>query len=258
MERRQALHMRMRETEARIRLLETQLQTTQRLATLGTTTCLAAHEFNNLLMLMANWAEQALHRPDDMEFMRRALEKTVQHCNHASRIVESMMSLVRSSASEVQEVDVAELVADSLRCLGRDLEKDGIRVRTEIEEGLSLWTSPGQLQQVVVNLIVNARQAMLAGGGTLRILARGEDGRVRIEVADTGCGMEPAVLERAFEPFFTTKADTTKPDQRGTGLGLAICKDIVEAHGGAISVASEAGAGTVFTLVLPRGDGQEG
>ena len=253
-ERRQALHLRARESEARIRLLEAQIQATQKLATIGTTTCLAAHEFNNLLMVMINWAQQALQRQDDVEFMRRALHKTVEHCNHAARIVESMMSLVRASAEQRQNVDIAELVQNCLQALGRDLQKDSISVRLDLEPGLHLHIAPGQLQQVLVNLIVNARQAMLdTGGGTLTIAARLRDhDSIRIQVTDTGPGMTAAVRERVFEPFFTTRTDPTRPENQGTGLGLAICRDLVESEGGSITVDSEPGRGAAFTINLPR------
>jgi len=251
-EQRRGLHLQLRENEARLHLLQQQIQTAQKLAVLGATTCLAAHEFNNLLMVIVNYAEQALGRPDDAAFMRKALEKTIQHCNHAARIIASMMSLVRESAGGREDVPVRSVVDDALLCLGRNLRQDAIRVDVAAPDDLTAYAVRGQLQQVLVNLILNARQALLQRGGRLTITARpGTNGAVEIEVADTGCGIEPAHLQRIFEPFFSTKAQADQPDQRGMGLGLTICKEIVEAHGGRISVQSQLGAGTAFTVALP-------
>jgi len=277
---RHSLHRQLRDNENRIAELEGQLIGTQKLATLGTMACLVAHEFNNILSPMINYAELALRHEDDQPLMRKALAKTIQHGNRAAAIIESMLGLVRDHNQQSQAVEVAALVEDCLQCLGRDLAKDRIKVSLAIPSDLQAYGVPSQLQQVLLNLIINARQAMLTCGGALVIGAhpvragegdasggaKGEgvedrveqagsrtSGWVDIYIKDTGCGIEAEIAERIFEPFFSTKADASRPDARGTGLGLAVCKQIIEAHQGCITLESTPGEGTTFTLRLPGG-----
>ena len=111
----------------------------------------------------------------------------------------------------------------------------------------------GQLHQVILNLIINARQAMLERGGKLTIEAGPQsDGKFEIKITDTGCGIPPENLNKIVDPFFTTKTDSPDPDKMGTGLGLLACSNIIENHGGTISVISEPGCGSTFTIMLPQ------
>ena len=111
-----------------------------------------------------------------------------------------------------------------------------------------------QLEQVLLNLLINARHAMLGKGGTLTVKAqRLDDGETRLQVIDTGPGIPQRLMAKIFQPFFTTKATARRGEAKGTGLGLAICKDIIEHHKGRIQVQSEVGKGTTFNIYLPVG-----
>ena len=223
------------------------------MATLGTLSCMAGHEFNNVLLLIIDYAELALRNSDDSELALKALRNTVKHGNRAATMVRSMLGAGRDQSPDPAPVNIATLVDECFQCLVRDLAKDGITVTLDIPADLTVTAVPGQLQQVILNLIINARQAMLDSRGTLSITATQSDhaANVQITIADTGPGIAPDILETIFEPFFTTKADADRPDRQGSGLGLAICKDIIEDHQGAISVTSEPGKGATFTITLP-------
>jgi len=251
-EQRQAIHLRLSENEARIDALQEQLMAAQKLATMGTMACLVAHEFNNILLPMINYAELALRHQDDIKLMRKALTKTIKHGNRAAAVVQSMLGLVRNQAKDFQNVPLATMVAECFSSLARDFAKDKITVKINISDDLKVQVIPSQMQQVLVNLIVNARQAMLETGGILTIEARRkDDAGVQIEISDTGCGIESSVVDKIFEPFFSTKTNASRPDQQGTGLGLSICKDIIENHNGSIKVSSQPKQGTRFTITLP-------
>ena len=250
-ERRQSLHRQVEDNERHIADLERQLQSLQKLSAIGTTACMAAHEFNNILLTIINYSEQALKRQDDPEFVQKALEKTVQHSNHATAIINGMLDLASKDSVEPKPVQLASLVQECFHCLGRDFSKDKITVKVNIDRNLSVLTVPGELQQVLLNLIINARQAMRERGGILTVEAIDrKDGSTQIKVTDTGCGIKADNLEKIFEPFYTTKTDASLPDQRGTGLGLAVCRNIIESNSGSISVSSESGRGTTFIISL--------
>ena len=247
---RQSLHGQLRESETRIGALEEQIRATQKMATMGTMACLVAHEFNNILMPMINYAELALQHEDDEALVRKALEKTIEHGNRASLVIQSMLGLVRDQGGERRQVMLADLLDETLQCIARNLSKDQITVERQIPEGFQVYVVPGQLLQVMLNLIINARQAMLEGGGILHVEACEQENMAMIRLRDSGCGIEPELIDQIFEPFVSTKADAELPDQRGTGLGLMVCRNIIEAHGGRIEVQSKPGQGATFTMWL--------
>ena len=249
---RQSLHERVRAGEARIDALEKQIRKTQKLASLGTLSCLVAHEFNNLLTPIVNYARLALRNPDDTPLVQKALQKALKQGDVAAHIVQSMLGFARDDASSVETVRITQLVDECFQCLARDLSKDRITVACNIPHDLTVEVSPGLLQQVILNLIINARHAMLERGGTLTIEAGLLDfDTLRVTVADTGCGMPEEVLGRIFEPFFSTKGDSDDQGSGGSGLGLSVCRDIIESYNGTIDVASSPGEGTTFTLTIP-------
>ncbi len=136
--------------------------------------------------------------------------------------------------------------------LARDPQKDGIALRVHIPTDLCVKGDDVQLEQVLLNLMINARQAMIGKGGSLTIKASVvEQNEVKIQVSDTGPGIPENLMSKIFQPFFTTKGTTRKDESRGTGLGLAICKDIIEHHKGRIVVESQVGQGTTFNIYLP-------
>jgi len=246
------MHQQLRENQLRIDHLEEQIRATQKMATLGTMACLVAHEFNNILTPMINYSELALQNQDDVDLMRKALMKTIEHGNRAAVVIQSMLGVVRDQGNERKTVGLLKIVDESLACLGRDLNKDQITVKRDIPGDLTVQAIPSQLLQVFLNLFVNARQAMAEAGGKLSVQGRGErDGWVVVEISDTGCGIQSDMVDKIFEPFVSTKTQARQSDQKGTGLGLMVCKDIIEKHGGTIDVCSDPGAGTTFIIRLP-------
>ena len=148
---------------------------------------------------------------------------------------------------------MGELIDEIFTCLCRDFTKDGIIVEIRVPDDISVYVIPVQIQQVLMNLILNARDAMLPGGGVLTIRAAETAETVIIEVADTGQGIDPSNLINIFETFYTTKTDKASPAERsGSGIGLAFCKMIIDGHKGCISVESEPGQGSTFKIVLPK------
>ncbi|MCP4712814.1 MAG: sensor histidine kinase [Planctomycetes bacterium] len=249
--RRQSLHLQMQENAAHISALEEQVVSAQKLASLGTMACLVAHEFNNILVPMINYAELALKHEDDTQLMRKALEKTIKHGNRAATIIQSMLGMVRDQTQTPQEVKIIDLINDCFQLMARDLKKDRILVKINVPDELTIFTHPNQLQQVLLNLIINARQAMLDAGGILTVSAEKSDKTIQITVSDSGKGIEKSQIDKIFEPFYTTKTQADSPDKQGTGLGLTVCRNIIESLGGAISVKSNPKEGTIFWIDLP-------
>jgi signal transduction histidine kinase len=241
--------------------LRDQLTDTQRLATIGTIAAVIAHEFNNLLTPIISYSQYALASAaspqPDMELVKKALTKAFQSADKAGKICSSLLGLARGQPS-MGNVDVQKLVEEVLAVLARDPQKDGIALRVQIEPDLQLRGDAVQLEQVLLNLLINARQAMLGKGGSLTVKASRcpESAEAKMQVIDTGSGIPAKLLEKIFQPFFTTKGTVRPGEVRGTGLGLAICKEIVNHHGGRIEVASDVGRGTTFTLFLPLADGK--
>ena len=223
------------------------------LANMGVASYMIAHEINNLLTPVGTYAGLALKSPDDVELGKKALGKAVRNCERASKIMESMLALANGQRQEKENCRLVGLVDGVCGCLIRDFNKDGITVDIQIAPDFEVWAVAAQIQQLLMNLILNAREAMLERGGVLRIKAEERGQAVEISVSDTGEGIEGADLKEIFEPFFTTKTQDSSPSPRlGCGLGLAFCKRVVEAHNGTISVESKLAEGSTFKIVLPK------
>src|SRR5438552_996573 len=238
--------------------LREQLMESQRLATIGTIAAVIAHEFNNLLTPIISYSQFALQSADgpepDMELICKALSKAFGSATKAGKICTSMLGLARGE-STFGKVEVQKLVDEVLLVLARDPQKDGIALRVQVQPGLQVFGDPVQLEQVLLNLLINARQALLGAGSGGSLTIKGnqlDNGQARLQVIDTGPGIPEKLQPKIFEPFFTTKGTTKKGEAKGTGLGLAICKEIVEHHRGRIEVQSEVGRGTTFTIYLPQ------
>jgi signal transduction histidine kinase len=242
------------EAQQQLDSLREQLTESQRLATIGTIAAVIAHEFNNLLTPIVSYSQFALQSAEsetpDMPLVRKALSKSFQSAEKAGRICTSMLGLARGESS-FGDVNLKALVDDVLLVLARDPQKDGIALRVQVPPDLAIHGDMVQLQQVLLNLLINARQAMLGKSGSLTVKASLAEDCVRLQVIDTGPGIPEKLIPKIFQPFFTTKGTARKGEARGTGLGLAICKEIVEHHGGRIEVASEVGKGTTFSVILP-------
>jgi signal transduction histidine kinase len=236
--------------------LQEQLTESQRLATIGTIAAVIAHEFNNLLTPIVSYSQYALQSAEgeapDMALIRKALAKAFQSSSKAGKICQSMLGLARGE-SFFSDVEVQRLVDEVLLVLARDPQKDGIALRVQVQPDLKVHADPVQLEQVLLNLLINARHAMLGKGGSLTIKASAchDSKELKLQVIDTGPGIPEKLLGKIFQPFFTTKGTAQRGEAKGTGLGLAICKEIVEHHKGRIEVHSEVGKGTTFSIYLP-------
>jgi len=252
-EKRLSLHKKLAEQRRQNTSLQSQLIQFQSLANIGAASCMIAHEINNILTPLVSYAAMALEDSDDRALVEKALNKTIRGCEQATKVMESMLALANGQNQDKKNVRLITLVEGVFACLCRDFAKDGITVKINIPEVLTIWAVPVQMQHTLMNLILNARDAMLPRGGILTISAKENNDAIRIEVTDTGCGIEPANLKKIFEPFFTTKTDKKSPSEStGSGLGLAFCKKIIEAHDGCISVESAPAQGTAFTISLPK------
>jgi signal transduction histidine kinase len=233
--------------------LKSQLAQLQHLANIGTVSHMIVHEINNLLTPLRNYATLALDNLDDKDLTQKALQIIELNCERASKVMESMLTLADGQKQEKNSVSLLMLVKEIFTCLCRDFTKDGITVDVQIPGDLKVWVVPVQFQQVLMNLILNGRDAMLPRGGVLTIKAVQTIDAVEIEVSDTGDGIESDNLENVFETFFTTKTDkSSSSEHSGTGLGLAFCKKIVTEHKGHICVESEPSSGSKFKITLPK------
>ena len=164
--------------------------------------------------------------------------------------MESILAMANAACAEKVQTPLLPLVNGVFDCLCRDFKKDGITVEIRLREDLQVWAAPIQLQQAMMNLVLNAREAMLPRGGVLTIEAEERTEDVRIKVRDTGCGIEQSQMKKVFDSFFSTKQGDSS-SHSGTGLGLALCKKVIDAHNGTITVESQPGQGTTFTIHLP-------
>ncbi|MEN6386879.1 MAG: HAMP domain-containing sensor histidine kinase [Phycisphaerales bacterium] len=252
LEKRKSLNKEISEQLQQKKELEARLSRLQALANLGTLTAMVAHEINNILMPLGNYANVALSNPNDKALTEKALKKTVYNSGRASEILESILSIVNGEAAEKKICRLKQLVDEVFSCMGRDFEKDCIKANIQIPEDLDVRVVPVQMQQVLMNLILNAREAMLPGGGILTISAQKDGNSVVIDVADTGSGITPENMGKIFQPFFSTKTPKTPAARVGAGLGLLFCKEIIESHEGTIEVDSGPGKGTKFSITLPE------
>ena len=230
-------------------LLERASRQADKLTALGTLAAGVAHELNNPLGIVTSRIELMLMEDEREELpqsVRDDLAVLHRQTQRVSRLVQGLLSFARPTTPQHGPVSLNDVVAEILTLAEKQFEKGGLTTTTVLEDGLPTFVGDaGALQQVVLNLVSNARQAM-TGPGTLRIITRRSvrDGWVELVVSDTGPGIPPAVMDRIFDPFFTTKSS-------GTGLGLAISYRIVQAHGGTMDVKSVPGEGATFSLAFP-------
>jgi PAS domain S-box-containing protein len=231
------------------RRLEEELRQSQKMEAVGRLAGGVAHDFNNLLTAISGYGELALAKLEDSPAREHVFEMK-RAGERAADLTRQLLAFSRRQVLQSEVVDLNAIVADLERLLGRLLGAQ-IELSTKLDPRLgSTRADPGQLEQVVMNLALNARDAM-PGGGRLTIATRNErlggEDYVALEVSDTGQGMDAETLEQAFEPFFTTK-----PAGEGTGLGLATVYGIVKQSGGDVIGTSTPGRGTTMRVLLPR------
>jgi signal transduction histidine kinase len=250
----QAVLRQLDEAQKQLDQLHHQLTETQRMATIGTIAAVIAHEFNNLLTPIVSYSQFALTSAQsdkpDMPLICKALSKAFASAEKAGKICASMLNLARGQTT-FAPVSIQDIVNETLTVLARDPQKDGIALRLQVQPDLYVLADPIQVEQVLLNLLINARQAMLGKGGSLTIKAAQSEDQIKIQVIDNGPGIPEKLMPKIFQPFFTTKGTARSDEAHGTGLGLTICKEIIEHHHGHIQVESEVGKGTTFTVFLP-------
>jgi len=231
-----------------LKVRQEQLMQSGKMAAVGTLTSGIAHELNNPLNNIGLNTEALIEGFEDYPDERKLelLKQIEVQVERASATVRNLLDFTRKESPLFTRVSVERVLESSARLMANEMKLAGVGLEMEVEEGLpAVRGNPMSLQQVFVNLFLNAVQAM-PEGGRISVRARREGAEVRVDVADTGKGIPPEHLDRIFEPFFTTK----DPGE-GTGLGLSVTYGIIEKHGGRITVESEPGKGTVFTVFLP-------
>jgi signal transduction histidine kinase len=229
--------------------LEEQLQISEKMASIGLLAAGVAHEVNTPLTGISSFTQMLLDGADPHDPRTKVLEKIERQTFRAAKIVNGLLNLARPGVggpTDAAIVDVNTVISDVLSLLEHQFQLQRVTVRREMSEhSLAVAAAEQKLQQVFLNLFLNAKDAM-PKGGWLSIATRAEEGHVVVEIADTGSGIPSEYLARIYDPFFTTKAIG-----RGTGLGLSITYGIVREHHGTIDCESSVGQGTRFTLRFP-------
>ena len=244
--------------EEQVDILKGKLAEAQKLTALGELVGTTTHEFNNVLMTVMNYAKMGMRHKDEAT-RDKALSKILAAAERAARITNGILALARNRTQTLEPTDLPQLVDDSLVLLEREMRKYRIRVEKRFEAVPKILANGNQIQQVLLNLLINARQAMTAGGHVMVKISHDQSAQtVDLTVRDTGSGIASENLTQIFDPFFSTKTGPDASGKGGTGLGLSACRDIVEAHHGRIRVESSLGKGTAFTIKLPVAGGTAG
>ncbi len=226
--------------------LERRLVQADKLSSIGLLAAGVAHEVNTPLAVISTYAQMLAKQVSGDEQKSKLLEKIAKQTFRASEIVNSLLNFSRTSPTEFAEVDLNRVIRETVGLIEHQFQKTGVTTLPSLAEDLpSVRGNSGKLQQIFLNLFINARDAMPAGG-SLTVRTWAEGGFAHIEIADTGQGIPPENLARIYDPFFTTKAP-----KKGTGLGLSITYGIVQEHNGIIEVDSVLGRGTRFRLEFP-------
>lgn len=234
--------------EARAALIQS-----EKMAAFGQLGAGIAHEVKNPLAGILGYAQLALRKlPPDAGSLKNYLEIVEKETKRCKAIIENLLKFARQEKTVMDRVDVNALVDDAMKLVEHQLNMNNVKIQRSVPAGLPpIFANANQLQQVLMNLSINAQHAMEKNGGTLTVTAldtKLPDGReaVEIRVADSGMGIPKDIMAKIFEPFFTTK-----PAGKGTGLGLSVTFGIIRDHKGQVLVESQVGVGTTFRLVLP-------
>ena len=225
-----------------------QLFISAKLAAIGELAGGVAHEVNNPLQIILSRVQLMLVQHRGEEKVTAGLNLVENNVKRISRIIRALLGFARHNTKDMEWVgfDLAQSIQQACALVKHQLDARRIDIAVECEDDIpEMIGNVGELEQVFINLILNARNAM-PEGGELRISARRDDDAVEVRFADTGTGVAPEHLDRIFEPFFTTRAD-----EGGTGLGLAVSYRIIEMHQGSLTVESTPGEGATFTIRLP-------
>ncbi|HEX4310300.1 MAG TPA: ATP-binding protein [Acidobacteriaceae bacterium] len=236
--------------------MEGQLAQAEKLSSIGLLAAGVAHEVNTPLAVISSYAQMLARQVKGDVKLGPLLDKITQQTFRASEIVNGLLNFSRTSGAEYRETDVNGIIRETLTLLDHQFKTSQINVETNLMSGLPpIMGNSGKLQQVFLNLFLNAKDAMssLEANGETRTLriATEVNGHVSISIADSGSGIAPEHLRRIYDPFFTTKTARRDGQPRGTGLGLAVTYGIIQEHSGKIHVESQVGSGTTFYLEFP-------
>ena len=237
--------------------LEAQLTQSEKLSSIGLLAAGVAHEVNTPLAVISSYTQMLSKHMRDDERLAPVLEKITQQTFRASEIVNGLLNFSRTSGTEFTSLDLNDLLRDTITLLEHQFKTAQIRVETNLDPHLArIHGNQGKLQQVILNLMLNAKDAMsgLKNGtqsAILKIATFNGSGRVFVRIQDSGSGIEREHLNRIYDPFFTTKTRPQPGEHKGTGLGLAVSYGIMQEHAGKIHVESEIGVGTAFQLEFP-------
>lgn len=237
--------------QQQVECLKSQIARMQRLTALGELASTTTHEFNNILMTIINYAKLGL-RHKDAATREKSFEKILAAGNRAAKITNGVLGMARNRSTNQEPTDLVQLLEETLLLLEREMNKYRVAVEKNLQPTPPAMVCGNQIQQVILNLLINARQAMPSGGRV--VIKTGYDAEANtcdIVIRDYGCGIPADKLPRIFTAFYTTKSGPDASGKGGTGLGLSLCRDIIEAHHGRIRVDSTVGKGTAFTLKLP-------
>ena len=237
--------------------MEGQLAQAEKLSSIGLLAAGVAHEVNTPLAVISSYAQMLARQVKGDAKLAPLLDKITQQTFRASEIVNGLLNFSRTSGAEYRETDVNTIIRETLTLLEHQFKTAQITVEASLMPGLpAIMGNAGKLQQVFLNLFLNAKDAMAGAAAspgesrTLRI-ATEVNGHVSISIADSGSGIAPEHLRRIYDPFFTTKTSAHEGQARGTGLGLSVTYGIIQEHAGKIRVESNPGAGTTFILDFP-------
>jgi two-component system, NtrC family, sensor kinase len=233
--------------------LEAQLTQSEKLSSIGLLAAGVAHEVNTPLAVISSYTQMLTKHMRDDERLAPVLEKITQQTFRASEIVNGLLNFSRTSGTEFTSLNLNDLLGDTVTLLEHQFKTSQIRVETNFDPHLArIHGNQGKLQQVILNLMLNAKDAMFGTpNATLKIATFNGAGRVLVRIQDSGGGIEREHLHRIYDPFFTTKSKPQNGAHKGTGLGLAVSYGIMQEHAGKIHVESELGVGTAFQLEFP-------
>jgi len=229
--------------------LESQLSQAEKMSSIGLLAAGVAHEVNTPLAVISSYAQMLQKQLNGDEKRAALLDKITRQTFRASEIVNSLLNFSRTSSTEFTDVDLNKIIHETLALLEHQLKTSRIKVQENLNGSLPLINgNSGKLQQVFLNLFLNAKDAMPTGG-TLHVTTANGDG-VRVSISDTGSGIAQEHIQRIYDPFFTTK-NGGREQRKGTGLGLSVTYGIIQEHAGKIQVESRVGEGTTFYLEFP-------
>jgi C4-dicarboxylate-specific signal transduction histidine kinase len=238
-----------------LREAQTELAHVNRITTMGQLAASIAHEINQPIAAAVTNAHAALRwldvRPPDLEEVRQALNRIIEDSNRAGDVIGRIRALIKKAPPRKEDLEINEAILEVITLTRREVVKNGVSLQTQLANGLPLIQGDRvQLQQVILNLIINAVEAMSGVSERPRELligtAKDESGGVLVAVQDSGPGLNPESFDRLFDAFYTTKPG-------GIGMGLSICRSIVEAHGGRVWASLTAGPGATVQFTLPPG-----